>query len=291
VVVFNLLLYFAIVHYAYLWQGSAFPPFVLFLSFSLSLGIILIIFLGETIDTRNVHNELVRRIGVTPIMVIVAIVISILAGFSPLAAKIVPSGVSQKFVLMTLKLTCLAEKTRTSVPEASHILTVISSQDISYIKDVQDFLHDKDRMGEQHVDFVSQTPQGDQFNTLLFRYARSDENGAAVMLKALQSPKQWIAYTVTVLDPDSQTWIPVPTRYEKEHETRLFAIVTDPPTERHPEVASLDAALAPPTADPTKRLVPLLEAEIVPRTPLERFDDTDIGVKVFANRVCWHISI
>jgi hypothetical protein len=254
------------------------------------LGIILIIFLGETIDTKNVHNALVKRIGVTPIMVMVAIVISMLAGFSPLAAMIVPSGVSQKFVLMTLKLTCLAERTTTS-PEASHILTVISSQDQSYIKDVQDFLYDKERMGEQHVEFVSQTPQGDQFNTLLLKYAHSDESGAALMLKALQSPKQWIAYTVTILDPDSQTLIPVPTRYEKQHETRLFAIVTDPPKEKNPEVASLNAALAPPTADPTKRMLPLLEAEIVPKMPLDRFDDTDIGVKVFANRVCWHIVI
>jgi hypothetical protein len=277
------------VQYAYAWEGSAFPPLVLFLSFSLSLGIILIIFLGETIDTKHIQNEMIKKIGVTPIMVIVAVVISMLAGFSPLAQKIVPSGVSQKFVLINLKVTCLAEN-GTRSPEARHILTVISSHDLGYIKDVQDFLNDKERMGEHHVQFVSQKPQGDQFNILLFKYAHLTVRGAESMLRGLESPKQWIAYTVKIHEPDSETLIPVPTKYEKEHETRLFVIVTDPPPEKQPELASLDASVAPVTADPNQRILPLLEAEIVPRRPVDRFDDTDLGVKVFGNHVCWHIS-
>src|SRR6266496_1424394 len=91
VALFNLALcvsIFSLVRWNYL--GGVFPALVLFLSFALSVGVILITFLGESISKSNIENEWVKKIGVTPIMTIAAVLVSLLAGFSPLAELIVP---------------------------------------------------------------------------------------------------------------------------------------------------------------------------------------------------------
>src|ERR1700687_3192396 len=79
VVLFNLGLYVFIlwlVVVGWITGTSPFPSFVLFLSFALSLGIILIVALGEKIDTSKVDNEWIKAIGATPIMVIVSVLIA-----------------------------------------------------------------------------------------------------------------------------------------------------------------------------------------------------------------------
>src|SRR5882757_9150550 len=68
VVLFNLALcvtIFALVNKDYV--RGPFPALVLFLSFALSVGIVLITFLGESIDKNNIENEWIKKIGVTPI--------------------------------------------------------------------------------------------------------------------------------------------------------------------------------------------------------------------------------
>jgi hypothetical protein len=140
IILFNLGLYVLIVQLIrqdILPGDSVFPPLVLFLSFAFSIGILLIVGLGEQVDPENVKNEWVKKIGVTPIMGIVAALISILASFSPLANLILPTNLT--FMVAKMGLTCEAAD-KSVTPEATELLTLIYSMDGSYIKKLDDFL-------------------------------------------------------------------------------------------------------------------------------------------------------
>jgi magnesium-transporting ATPase (P-type) len=116
VVLFNLALCVSIFWLVKLdYVRGNFPALVLFLSFALSVGVILITFLGESVDKSINENEWVRKIGVTPIMTIAAVLISLLAAFGPLAKLIVPPPVEIKdpyvghFMLAKIGVTCSAQ--------------------------------------------------------------------------------------------------------------------------------------------------------------------------------------
>jgi hypothetical protein len=121
--------------------GGSFPALVLFLSFALSVGIILITVLGEKLDTSKVENEWIKKIGVTPIMTVVAVLLSLLAGFSPLANMIiVVDPYSSQFMLAKIAVTC-SSHAKGDLPQATDLLVVISSPEKDYIKRVDDLLN------------------------------------------------------------------------------------------------------------------------------------------------------
>lgn len=289
VVLFNLCLYAGVIwasNQNIFERASLFPPLVLFLSFALSIGIILIVALGEKVKSENIDNEWVKKIGVTPIMTVAACIISVALGFSPLAARILPDGLSQlKFMLANVGVKCGASDVNKS-PEATQLLTVISA-DPPYIQKVKDFFKDKDFLHEaknQTYKFVSQQNGGDELYKLLMDDKSLQED--------LDSDEKWIAYSVIVKAPTTITSLPIPTVYERSHKTRLFVVVTESPTSAptaaQAELTSLAASTLPRVA--TKRLVPLFQFEMLPERPKEFSQETDLNVKIFADHICWHIG-
>jgi hypothetical protein len=126
--------------------AGVFPALVLFLSFALSIGVILITFLGESINRSTIENEWVKKIGVTPIMTIAAVLISLLAGFSPLAKLIVPVKpppdlYSGHYMLAKIGVTCSALSVKgVDLPQATAVLVVISSSENDYIAKIKALL-------------------------------------------------------------------------------------------------------------------------------------------------------
>src|SRR5262249_22855364 len=107
---------------------------------SISIGTLFVMGLGEKIDLSKVHNEWIKKIGVTPIMVIVAVLISLLAGFSPLANLIVPATKDKdQFLLAKVGVSCNAANLVAERPQATKLLVFIYSQDDDYIKEIDNF--------------------------------------------------------------------------------------------------------------------------------------------------------
>jgi hypothetical protein len=289
VVVFNLGLYIFI-HWLsdknIIDGQSLFPPLVLFLSFALSVGIILIVALGEKINSENIENEWIKKIGVTPIMTIIACLLSIALGFSPLAEKLFPDGGSRlKFMLANIGVTCGAADLNKS-PEATHLLTVVSS-DAPYIHQVKDYFKDKGLLQiTKNPDFAFVSPKngGDELYKILKK--------AKALQEDLDSDDKWIAYTVKLNAPNTVTSLPVPTIYGRSHKSRLFVVVIDSPTSvpatGQAELASLAASTQPIVA--TKRIVPLFQFEMLPLRPKDFSQETDLDIKIFADHICWHIG-
>ena len=66
IVLFNLVLYIFIAQlqsHGVIFGNSLFPTFLLFLSFAFSIGNLLIIGLGQTIDLSNIKNDWIKQIG------------------------------------------------------------------------------------------------------------------------------------------------------------------------------------------------------------------------------------
>lgn len=265
---------------------SLFPPLVLFLSFALSIGIILIVALGEKVNSENIENEWIKKIGVTPIMAVIACLLSIALGFSPLAEKLFPDeGSKLKFMLANIGVTCGAADLNKS-PEATHLLTVISS-DAPYIRQVKNYFKDKGFLqSAKNPEFAFVSPEngGDELYNILKKSRALQED--------LDSDDKWIAYTVKLNAPATVTSLPVPTIYGRSHKSRLFVVVTDSPTSvpttGQAELASLAASTQPIVA--TKRIVPLFQFEMLPLRPQEFSQETDLDIKIFADHICWHIG-
>lgn len=289
VVLFNLGLY-AGVYWAstHNWMSSGlfYPAFVLFLSFTLSIGIILIVALGEKVKTENIENEWIKKIGVTPIMAIVACLIAVALGFSPLATKILPDGGSQlKFLLANVGVKCGASVASVaSKEEATQLLAVISSDDAPYISKVREDFTDEAFLREaknRNFAFVSQANGGDDLYKLL--------KAEASLQNDLGNDEQWIAYTVKAEAPTTFTSLPIPTIYDRIHESRLFAVLTtsgtSAPAGSQAELASLAASTQPYVA--TKKLMPLLLLQMLPHRPKEVSQEAILQVTIFANQGCW----
>ena len=276
-------------------SDSSFPAFVLFLSFALSVGIILIVGLGEKIDTKNIKNEWIKKIGVTPIMVIVAVLISVLAGFTGLAKKIIPldNDLKLKFMLANIGITCAAKNPNKS-PEASNLLAVISSPDERYIEQIESFLVDKSLLSKaKNSKFevikggtdAKRGPDAEELYKTLIRFANSNEKGSDSLLDDLATDSRWVAYSVKMNDAASTTSIPIPAVFDENHKTRLF--VTFPerfPTDKRPEVASLDASVA---EAPRPEILPLVQVNIAPNRPQDLSQVTNLDVKIFTGHSCW----
>jgi hypothetical protein len=278
--------------------GGLFPAFVLFLSFALSVGVILIIVLGEKINSTNIENEWIKRIGVTPIMVIVAVLISILAGFSPLAEKIIePSDpYSSQFMLAKIGVTC-ATQAKGDTPQARDLLVVISSEEKDYIKSIKEkikeFRSDPKLLNswmrtDDHLDvqIVGVDPKDETYN-LLSAY----KSGSESLTQDMNKEENWVAYRIPVNAPNIDTVVPVPTIFDKSHRTRLFVVTNQLTPNNKPETSSLISAVSPgPTATKLK-LTPLFQAGIVPRKPMHESYLTELGFRLYTDSACWHAGV
>jgi hypothetical protein len=281
--------------------GGIFPALVLFLSFALSVGVILITFLGESVNKTNIENEWVRKIGVTPIMTIAAVLISLLAGFSPLAKLIVPPPVetpdpySGHFMLAKVGVTCSAQKLKgVDLPQATALLVVITSSQKDYIPKIKELLHQPESLkslmrtkNELKFQIVSADPKDESYQ-LLTKYGTDSSES---LTNDMSQEDNWVAYTVPVRAPTIDTTVPVPTIFDDYHKTRLFVITKQwAPNDQQPELTSLTAASAG-SGSAKLKLSPLFEAAITPRTPEKESFLTELGFRVFSESACWHATL
>lgn len=290
-VVFNLILFIGIAELTnrQIIQSGSFPALVVFLSFALSIGIILINGLGEQINLKDIQNPWVKKIGVTPIMVIVAVLLATFASFTRLAEKIFPPS-ELEFMLAGIDFTCKPIN-QTNAPQATDILTVISADETKYIEDVTKFLKDKDphsfvpqRTRGQELTLVGKEKGGDELYKLMMQRANDDDS----LSWDLRNPERWVAYTINANAPNIQTPLPIPVRFKTTHTTRLFLVVKQNPKSAQPELAGF----SPDGEAGRKDIWPLLTIGIRPEQPLNRSQRTDFDVKVYAHpaHICWHIG-
>lgn len=290
-VLFNLILFIGVAQLTshQIIQSGSFPALVVFLSFSLSIGIILINGLGEQISLKGIQNPWIKKIGVTPIMVIVAVLIATFASFTPLAAMIFPAS-ELEFMLTGIDFTC-KPSSQTNAPQATDILTVISADETKYIEEVTKFLQDRDpnsfvpkRTRGQALALVGKDKGGDELYKLIMQRANDDDS----LSWDLRSSDKWVAYTINANAPNIQTPLPIPVRFKTTHTTRLFLVVKQNPKSPQPELAGL----SPESEGSKKDIWPLLTIGIKPEQPLNRSQRTDFDVKLYAHpaHICWHIG-
>jgi hypothetical protein len=289
-VVFNLILFVIIAeltNYQVI-QGGSYPALVVFLSFALSIGIILINGLGEQINTKGIQIPWVKKIGVTPIMVIVAVLIATFTSFTPLSNKIFPPS-ELEFMLAGIDFTC-RPSSQTHPPQATDLLAVISAEQPDYIDEVTKFLKDRapkafvrQRTRGQDLTLVNKEA-GDELYKLIMQRANEDDS----LSWDLRGPEKWVAYTIHANAPNIQTPLPIPVRFKTMHTTRLFVVVKQNPKSSQPELVGL----SPESEDDKKDIWPLITIGIKPEQPLNRSQRTDFDVQVFAHpaHICWHIG-
>jgi hypothetical protein len=296
VVLFNLALcvsIFSLVRREYV--AGTFPALVLFLSFALSVGIILITFLGESVSKPE--NEMVRKFGVTPIMAVAAVLISLLAAFSPLAKLILPEAdatpkYSGHFMLAKIGITCTAQNLKgMDLPQATALLVVITSNLKDYIPKIRELLGQPESLkslmrtkDDLKFRMVNADPK-DEFYELLRTYDGSDS-----LISDMSRDDNWVAYTVPVRAPTIDTTIPVPTIFDDSHKTRLFVITKQRAANDQPELTSLTSATSGSVSTKLK-LSPLFEAAILPYAPERESFLTEIGFRVFSDSGCWHATL
>lgn len=303
VVVVNLALYILIYRNNELFGNSIFPPLVLFLSFSLSIAVILNKFLGDYVNVAGVHNPWITKIGVNASFVVVAVLITVFTGLGPFSKDIIPVY-SQQFMLVNVGLRCLAsvdnvDRVHATQPtsQAAGLMAVIWADQPDYITQVKKLLNDQSfmRSATQH-NFTLVTAE-DKYDKMLADYAGSQQAGAAAMQHDLRARRNWVAYVVRVDDPGRETAIPIPTTMGKTHTTRLFVILTGKSTILNSSASAslkdLNDAVAPANAPTDRYIVPLLEAQIEPNSLLNAPEE-DLSLLVFEYpdraRECWNIT-
>ena len=293
-------------------SGTVFPTFLLFVALALSFGILLIVGLRERIDVSKLDPRW-RKVAISPVMAIVAVLISLLASFSPLADQILPQGLD--FMVATVKVTCSADN-RVSPLQSTGLLAIIYSEDAKYIGRLERVLKGKsDNFLESLKLFIqkriakSQSPfeqislveksRVSETYRLIKHFESSKALGSVNLGHELKDPQKWIAYTLPLV-PDQLTPVPIPTIYDKIHTTRLF-LISDGPPDSTPEpardvvnasvslAAGSSASLEPPL---TKNLAALIETEIQPNSPHGKSNQTDLEVEIFYNskHVCWYVA-
>jgi hypothetical protein len=281
----------------YITANSFFPSLVLFLLFALSVGIILIVGLGEKIDTTDAKNKWIRKFGVTPILVVVSVLIAITVSSRPWAPKIfssdnVPVDLSQKFMLANLGVRCLSNsQSNQDLLQALGLLILITSDDDSYVSSVRSFLNNPEQMKYariQKVEFVEDRDTDENYQ-LIDAYTKLTGKYSAIVSGAVSTDEHWVAYTVDVKDPQHDTFVPVPTMFGKQHRTHLFVITT---TKSQDPVTAVASPVLPPkgTALWKKRLVPLFEVQIFPRLQPADPQVNNVSVEIFPDpgqQICW----
>jgi hypothetical protein len=267
-------------------QGGSFPALVVFLSFALSVGIILIAGLGERINTSAISNQFVKRFGVTPIMVIVAVLLAMFGSFIPASHAIFPNA-ELELMLTGIDFSCNGEQKHPA--QATALLTLISSDDRAYIKSITEILQQsspeafvRQRTRGEAIHLVEKTTSNDTYKLILNR-ASADKWSWDV-----SGPEKWVAYTIAAQPPGSQTPLPIPVRFKTPHVTRIFVLVKQAAaaTDKNPEADAVS-----PTVQEVKDIWPLMTIGITPQQPEQTEQRTDFDVQVFAHpdHICWHV--
>jgi hypothetical protein len=289
VVVFNLTLFMVITWLVHKYNNqSVFPALVLFLSFALSIGVILIVGLGEKVSTTGVEQDWIKRIGVTNIMVIVAVLLGLVVTFSSVGKSIIMTPDQNDklhFMLAKIAVTCTTAKV--NLPEATDLLVMISSNEEDDIRQVKAFLGNAKDMkvwlrSKEDLPGVKILTQksDDETYQLMERYGKQYDRS---LTEDLKQDAKWVAYKIPVGKPDKATLLPVPTIYERNLRTRLFVITNQASKTPNPELNQLN----PEPAGANRNLTPLFQAGIVPRKPKEESYLTDLEFSVFADHICW----
>lgn len=292
VVLFNLTLYVGmiiLVDRGLIGSQSAFPPLVLFLSFSLSIGIILIVLLRERIDTSKSENPLLRKFGFTPIMVIVAAICSVFATLTPWAKNIIPDPDYRRiFMLANVGVTCSTKNN--NPPQATDMIVTIFSENADYIREVKRFLDNPtlmEKAKEKKFEYITQDPKNEFFKLLRDFSKLLDNRQSFALQQELRDASKWLAYRISLKDAGTRTFIPIPSRYGSNHTTRLFAVVQEFPDTPQPDLAALTQSTQP-LAAIRKSISPLFQVEIYPLTPTTDPHLTDLNVEVITDHSCWH---
>ena len=319
VVLFNGSLYLAVeflrVRTKYLSNTSVFPPLLLFLSFALSVGILLITGLGEKITpTKSGGNvsagsttdkDWIHKIGVTPIMTIVAVIIAMLAGFSQFGTMILPPVFHLKFMRADIAIRCLTKKA--NPPQATDLIALLSGEQ-DYVKDVIDFLLTAPQASEGDVSYhlrwihprVKMHPDDKGYDLDWTHIRNALHEPLYALLQAdtalndeMSNDGKWVAYSVDIKAANKDTSLPVPATYERDHTLHLFAALSEPPKKRQPELGTLGNPIRPsqPPLQEQQRLLSLLQVVINPHKPQERSQLTNFGVKIFADTGCWNLGL
>lgn len=287
-VVFNLMLFLIIAALANsrIIQGGAFPALILFLSFALSIGIILINGLGERINTKNIQNPIIKKLGVTPIMVIVAVLIAMFTSFAPVSSKMFATA-ELELMLTGIDFTCAASN-QIHPTQATELLTVISSDQPDYIDEITTILQKTDPK-----EFVPQRTHGEPL-TLVPKDSKNDLYKLIIQRASedrwswdVSGPEKWVAYTIQAHAPGQQTPLPIPVRFKTPHVTRVFVVVKQAPNSDQPELSGIST-----TTENRKDIWPLMTVGIKPQQPLKLQQRTDFDVQVFAHptHICWNIG-
>jgi hypothetical protein len=303
VIISNLALYellFLLGQHGLLDNNSIFPQFILFLSLSLSVGILLVTGLGEKVSSKEIDGGLLKGIGVTPTLVIVAAMISLILAFAntKLPSLINTDPLANKLVLAEISLTCSAKLGPDAPPAGSDLILVIWSPDDGYIKEISDTLSSKDlkkhvRRSEQPdihlIKGAGDENKGQSEEKEYMELLRS-QGGEAINRYANQ-PNQWIAYRVPV-QASAPTLLPIPTIYEKWHETRLFVVMKRQfgGTQVADNTNTKEQLALPNLAGSTRRKLSLQEVFHANFKPLKPKDDsflTQLVLDLSPDNRCW----
>jgi hypothetical protein len=210
-----------------------------------------------------------------------------LATFTPLGDKIFAS-VRPEFMLAKIGITCVT-KDETKAPEAIRLVTLISSDDEQYIAKVKEYL-DKEVAKKENRDAFSLTwvqhSRSDKFYNVLQQYARSGAKGAEMLTSQIRNDNKWLAYVAPLNDPQSTTFVLVPTIFDKDHHTSFFAVLTDAAdTTGGRFVPGISTR-----AVSTERALPLFEVEITPRMHSDLRQTIGFNVEVYTDHICWHVA-
>jgi len=140
---------------------------------------------------------------------------------------------------------------------------------------------------EKKLNHIKQEPS-DPFFKLLKDYSKlPNSRQSAGLSQELRDPSNWLAYRIALNDAGTRTFIPIPTKYEVAHTTRLFVIVEQFPDTPQPEVTALVGATQSLSAV-RKDILPIFQVEIRPKKPTIGAHLTDLNLEAITDHFCWH---
>ncbi len=184
---------------------SAFPSYVLMISFFCSVAIILTVVIGETVNTSGIPaDSWIRRFGVTPILAVIGALFSLWFTASSFSDKIFPpSAAPPAFFLTNVGVSCQTPSGFVSSPQATHLLAIISSADRSHIADVDNILHNPKIMGlfyNSDYKFVhhGKIIEDADMMKIIWKYRRFKETWTTSLFSDISAEEKWLAYDVAI---------------------------------------------------------------------------------------------
>jgi hypothetical protein len=212
----------------------------------------------------------------------------------------IDGNIPVEFMLANVGVRCKASDDKLKMaPEGTDLITVISG-DADYIKALRGFLDNVALM--KRAKSQPPTPilknDDDPYYQILKGYEKTQKIGAETLSDVLSDENKFVAYSVKVRGPEDVTFVPIPTRFERDHKTRVFLVVSQPPPPPPGRPAesllldsvSLGAKSSTSVSAGEKSLIPLLEFGIVSHEPGSPAQVADIIVRSFAIETCWYAS-